>query len=89
MAKVYVVTDEKTEEHDIFGDKIIGAVYSDKHTAVKAVNLAMSQIINNNKIYFTTKWGKNYQGNWTKSVGYRSDDTDFVSEFAIVEKEVI
>lgn len=91
MAKVYIITDERTEDHEIFGDKIIGVVCSDKKEAVKAVNLAMGQIINNNTIYATSTWCKNYQGNWAKSVHYCSciDDTDYVSEFAIVEKEVI
>lgn len=91
MAKVYIVTHEQTEDKDIFGRKEIGVVCSDKKTAVKAINLAMSQIINSNKIYATSTWGKNYEGNWSKSVSYHGciSETDFVSEFAIVEKEVI
>lgn len=92
MAYVYIVTHEHTEDHEIFGYKQIGVVCFDKKAAVKAVNLAMSQIINSNsRIYVTTKWGKNYEGNWSKSVSYysRSDGADFVSEFAIVKKEVI
>lgn len=87
---VYIVT-ELTFFDDDSEENKIGVVCSNKNTAVKAVNLAISQIVNNKskKIYTNNNWYKNYHGDWCKSIEYLMDGEFYYTRLTITKKEVI
>lgn len=89
MAYVYIVVQEDYEYDDDFGYHIIGGAFSSKETAVKALRLAMSQLINENEIYTVSNWYRNNENDWTKKVQYFDGYEDMETCLSIVRKEVI
>lgn len=92
MAKVYIVTELVfIDDGEYTHETNIGVVCSEKRTAVKAVNLAMSQVENKSKCVYTKKsWYKDYGSNWCKSIDYQMvGGEDYYTRLTIVEKEVI
>ncbi len=86
---VYIVTE--TIFTDDGEDNIIGAVCSEKQTAVKLLNLAMSQVVNKSKWIYTMKnWYKDAAGNWCKSTDWQCiNGEDYYTRLTIIRKEVI